>query len=302
MIKKIIKVSSTYDKVPLHGSLCYDDNSTEGLVQIFHGMAEHRHRYEWFAQSLVSAGYAVLTCDHRGHGDSAVIPGYFADKDGWNVNLQDLHQLTLEALNVIKLPLIIFGHSMGSLVARSYLKSYPSKVTKMILSGSPSDTSSLSAGIILAKLIKMIYGPKHPSKLLDKLSFGSFNKNIENPKTAFDWLSVNEENVHRYIDDKLCGYPFTAQGYLDLFAGIKDVYHTDNWKINDPQLPIAFFSGEKDPCMIDESKLKQAVEHMRALGYQNVSYTLIPNLRHEILNEKERDAVLALMLAFLKQD
>ncbi|MDD2592224.1 MAG: alpha/beta hydrolase [Erysipelotrichaceae bacterium] len=299
MIKEIISIRSNYDQILLYGTLFYDDNSEKALIQIFHGMAEHRHRYEWFAEELVKQGFAVLTCDHRGHGDSAIINGYFADKNGWIVNLEDLEQLQQEALKRIKLPVILFGHSMGTLVARSYLKRYPDKITKMILTGSPSYDPAISFGTILAKLIKLIFSDKHQSKLLDKLSFGSFNKNIKQPQTKFDWLTVNKDNVKDYIEDDKCGFIFTVSGYLDLFWGIKDAYSKDGWRIIDPNLKIAFFSGEEDPCMIDIKKLYLATDHLKSIGYQNVSCELMPKLRHEILNEKNRIEVFTKILAFL---
>ena len=299
-MKEIVSINSSYDQQPLYASLFYDDNTTKGIVQVFHGMAEHRERYDWFAEKLNKAGYVVLTCDMRGHGESAVTLGYFADKDGWFVNVEDLYALSKLVKKRFNLPLIIFGHSMGTLVARSFLKRHEEIVDKVVLSGSPSDNNVIDMALILAYTIRFFKGNKYPSKLLNNLSFGSFNKNIENPKTEFDWLSKNETNVKNYIDDDLCGYIFTTSGYIDLFKGIKDVYHTDDWHVSKPNLPIKFFSGENDPCMGSVEGLMAAVENLEDHGYHLVDYELLDTLRHEILNEEEREIVFAKMLAFIE--
>ncbi|MEA5026495.1 MAG: alpha/beta hydrolase [Erysipelotrichaceae bacterium] len=300
-MKEIIKINSTYDQQPLYASLFYDDQAKKGIIQVFHGMAEHRHRYDWFASQLLQAGYVVLTCDNRGHGDSAVTLGYFADQNGWQVNLNDLYQLTMLVKKRFDLPLIIFGHSMGTLIARSFLKQHEDIVEGMILSGSPSENNALVAATLIAKTIKTFRGAKHQSALLNNLSFGSFNKHISNPRTEFDWLSCNEENVDSYINDKWCGYPFTVQGYLDLFDGLKDVYQARDWHVRKPDLPIKFFSGENDPCMGSVEGLKAAVQKLQAVGYQKVEYEILPGLRHEILNEKERMQVLHKIIGFIEE-
>lgn len=301
MEKQSLYIDSSYDNNRLWGTLYYDQNSTKALIQVFHGMAEHKERYDWFASKLVAAGYAVLTCDHRGHGENAKLLGYFAAENGWQENLSDLHALYIKAKAVINLPLVIFGHSMGSLIARSYLKRYHADIKGVILSGSPSYTPVLPLAKLLAQGIALVYGKKHPSKLLDKLSFGSFNSKIENPQTSFDWLSVNQDNVKAYIDDPLCGYLFTVSGYLDLFSGLTDVYKTKNWTITDKMTPILFISGQQDPCMVDIKGFENAIKTLSGSGYQNISSHLFDGLRHEILNETQRDTVFEYIKDFLKK-
>lgn len=300
-MEKIIHIISQYDQLPLYATLTYDENSTKGLVQILHGMAEHRERYQYFVQQLVKAGYAVLNCDERGHGQSAVTKGYFSKQDGWIRNVEDLYQLTLLAKKEIDLPLILFGHSMGSLVARSYLKRHEDIVTKVVLSGTPSNNPAAKAGGILCKLIIAFKGEMHRSALMNNMSFGSFNKGITNPETDFDWLSVNKENVQNYIDDPDCGFVFTAKGFADLMFGINDVYQKDGWNVNKSALPIQFFSGEDDPCMATEKGMKEAVDILKSFGYKDVNYHLFKGLRHEILLEKERDLVIEKMIQFMEK-
>ena len=298
MLKKLT-VQNDADKVIVHGNLFYDENSKKGLILLLHGMAEHKERYTYVINKLVLDGYAVLSTDERGHGESAVVKGYFADKDGWQRNVDDQYRLYLEAKQTCDLPLIVFGHSMGTLVSRSFLKKYEEDVTKVVLTGTPSNNSAVGVAIALCNITKTFKGEQYRSPLLNKLCFGAFNSKIENPKTDFDWLSVNEKNVQNYIADDDCGYVFTTLGFKDMFEGMKDVYKKEGWHPKKHDLPIHFYSGSEDPCMTSLDGLKEAVQILKDEGYNQVEYTTYEGLRHEILNESERDKVIQDILDFL---
>lgn len=289
-MKEII-YTSLFDSQKLK-AYYYEVNQPKAFVCIFHGMAEHQLRYRKLAQILNDHQFSVLTIDHRGHGESLFdgsLKGYFADEDGWHKNLDDLHAI-IQQVKPNDVPFILFGHSMGSLVARSYLKKYGNELSALFLSGSPDESPMASAGLTLAKLIRTLKGKKHPSPFMTKLSFGSFNKAIPNAKTSMDWLSVNEENVKKYIEDDLCGFDFTTQAYIDMLLGIQEVYH-DDWSVSNPDLPIQFMSGENDPCFLPNG-LERAVNRLKELGYNNVKYTLIEGCRHEIFNEFKQDVII----------
>ena len=300
-MQKHLSVKNPVDNVVLNADLFYNDSSTKGLVQIFHGMVETRKYYQKLVDCLLENGYAVLNCDHRGHGESAVVYGHFADEDGWKRNLEDLHSLYLQAKEIIDLPLIVFGHSMGTLVARCYLKYYEKDITKVLLSGMACDNKAIDVGISLVKLIRLVKGKEYRSSLIDSLLFGSFNKQVNGTRTPFEWLSTNEEFVDQYIADPECGYIFTTQGYLDLLLGTKDVY-TPGWNVKKPDCAIGFFSGEFDPCMGKEEGMKRAVAFLKKEGYNNVTYRIYPNMRHVILHERNNEQVFTDILAFLEAE
>lgn len=295
MKKETVIYQSKYDGLMIHADHFQVDHP-EALVVIFHGMAEHRHRYDYFAEKLNAANYNVLTIDHRGHNQSQKILGHFSDSDGWKKNIEDLHGV----ISMVKseLPIYLFGHSMGSMYARSYLKRYETEISKLILSGSPSYNKWGSVGIFLAKILIKIKGPTFISHKLDNSVVGNFNKQVKNPKTNVDWISKSQENVQEYLADDLCGFPFTVSGYLDLFLIMKDAY--SHWQAKNPQLPIKFFSGAEDPCSCRDNGVVKAVSYLNNNGYQNVKYQLYPELRHEILNEAERDIIIKDMIDFLK--
>lgn len=295
---KEIMFTSSFDSQKLK-AYYYEVEHPKAFVCIFHGMAEHQLRYRKLAQELNDNQFSVLTIDHRGHGESLFdgkVKGYFADEDGWQKNLDDLHSI-IHSVKPLNIPFILFGHSMGSLVARSYLKKYGTELSGLFLSGSPDESPMASAGLTLAKIIRATKGKKHPSPFMTKLSFGSFNKAIPNPKTSMDWLSVNEENVKKYIEDDLCGFDFTTQAYVDMLEGIHEVYH-DSWNVVNPNLPIQFMSGEQDPCFLPNG-LERAANRLKELGYNNVNYSLIEGCRHEIFNENKQDEVIKVFINWL---
>lgn len=297
MIKDILYVSP-FDHQRMKAYL-YEVEDAKALIVVFHGMAEHQKRYAHLALRLNQAGFNVLTIDHRGHGESlydGTLKGYFADQDGWQKNLEDCHTIIKDHRK--GLPLILFGHSMGSLFARLYLKAFASELTAVYLSGSPDYGFVTAIGLYFAKLLTLLFGKRHPSPLFTKLTFSTYNKQIENPRTSMDWLSVNPDNVDAYIQDSLCGFDFTTQAFIDMLEGMADVYRGRDWNCNDPELPIRLESGAMDPCF-EPGGLKRAVERLESIGYRNVTYRLIEGCRHEIYNEIKRDALISELITWL---
>ena len=205
-----------------------EDIRPRAVVQIAHGMAEHIDRYSDFAKALTAKGFIVYGNDHRGHGKTAGTPenlGYFADEDGWNLVVEDMHELT----NIIRkenpaLPVFLFGHSMGSFLSRAYIQIYGEDIDGTILSGTGGNTGVLGyMGIILARSEMIRRGRKNRSKRMDRLSFGSFNNSFKPNRTDFDWLSRDKSAVDKYVDDPYCGEIFTAGFFYDFLRGIKNL-------------------------------------------------------------------------------
>ncbi len=197
-------------------------NKPVAALQIVHGMAEHAWHYNDFASFLVENNIAVYANDHRGHGLTAGTfeeTGYFADKNGWEIATDNVHQLT----EIIKtenqgIPLFMIGHSMGSLLARNYISKYPNEINGLILSGtSYNPTFLLASGKAIASIQKQFSGRKHRSRLLDILSFGKFNQSFKPNRTKFDWLNRDPEQVDKYVNNDYCGFICTSQFYLDIF-------------------------------------------------------------------------------------
>lgn len=302
MKKQLIQYSSGYDQQHMT-AYHYVVSKPKALVVVFHGMAEHQERYVDLANAWTLAGYDVLTMDHRGHGKSLFdgsLKGYFADEEGWQRNLGDIHAIVNQINPDSKLPVVLFGHSMGSMLARSYLKHYPENIQAVYLSGSADQSPLAVVGMSLARLMALTLGKKHPSPFMTKLSFGTFNKAVPNPKTSMDWLSVDEENVRKYISDPLCGFDFTTQGYIDLLEGMQEVYKIEAWTVLDPALAIHFVSGKMDPAY-QPGGLEKAVSVLNQQGYLNVTFEYRPDARHEVFNDLGKEVLIKEMTDWMDQ-
>jgi alpha-beta hydrolase superfamily lysophospholipase len=272
-----------------------DPSRVKAIFQIAHGMAEHGERYERFARFLASKGYAVFSNDHIGHGKSAASPedlGYFGEKDGWIGFVSDAKLLTDKAKEKHPgVPVVFFGHSMGSFIARSYAEKFGSELAGAIFCGTSGINPAVGAGIMLAGIIAKLSGSRSKSELFNKMSFGGYNKRYDKVRTEFDWLSRDESEVDKYIADPLCGYIFTAVGYRDMFTILKNV-SGKSWYKNVPSaLPMLIISGKMDPVGEFGKGVKQVHKDLKDSGHCDVVLKLYDDARHELLNELNKDEV-----------
>ena len=271
-------------------------------LQITHGMAEHKRRYIPFMEYIASLGGACIISDMRGHGETSnpADYGYFGE-NGVEATLSDLHQIGLVLRQKYPgLPMILFGHSMGSLVARSYAAEHDHDLAALILSGEASNNPAVGAGLFLTRLMALFRGDRYRSPLIESMSTGAYDKAFPEGE-KFQWLSVNEENRQKYIEDPGCGFPFTLNGYDTLFSFMKRTYSPKFYHVWRKDMPILFLSGEEDPVMGDKKAFEDAVRFMRDMGYRNVRSKLYPGMRHEILMESERETVYADVVAFIEE-
>lgn len=269
----------------------YSIDNPKGYIQIIHGMQEHQNRYLDIIKYLNNEGFAVISSDMRGHGENAPILGYFANKGGYKLLLEDQKVITKyikEKFNTQKV--IILAHSMGTIITRCLLQTESSDYEKVILSGYPNYQGACKLGILLGKMIKTFKGSKHHSKILHNLSVGSFNKKIKNPKTNLDWLSYNEQNIHQYIEDPLCGFPFTTTAFIDLFSLLNKMNKKKAYQdINN--IPLLLLAGNDDPCCGGVKGKAKSVKTLNDVGFKCCSQINYENMRHEIFNEHDKYSV-----------
>ena len=266
------------------------------ILQIVHGMSEYIDRYDDIAKYLADKGILVVGDDHLGHGKS-VKPGepygYFCKEDAPTVLVRDEHRLKkMMQEKYPGVPYLILGHSMGSFITRNYLMRYGSGIDGAIIVGTGMQPKPvLLCALMLAAIEKVFCGEKHVSKLVDKAAFGVYNKRIEAPKTSFDWLSRNEDNVRKYVDDPLCGFIFTVNGFQTLFKLIYNLHDTEKLKQMPANLPIFFLSGADDPVGDYGRSVERVYQSFREIGMENVQMKLYPKDRHELLNEVDKEEV-----------
>lgn len=262
------------------------DNEPKGIVQIAHGMCEHKERYIPLMEFLCENGYAVVCHDHRGHGASVKSEedlGYIG-KDGWLAWLNDMKEVMMWAKKKWPgLPYTVFGHSMGSMIARSFAIRNQDQIDSLIVCGCPSDNPAKDGGILMAKMIGRIKGWHYRPMILQNMSFGAYNKPFKDEGWSAAWVCSDPEILKAYHEDPLCQYIFTADGFLNLLLLMKDCYGKAE-KVSHP-CPVHFISGAEDPCRINDKALGKAVRTMKDRGYKDVTLKMYPGLRHEIHNE-----------------
>ena len=267
------------------------------VVQVVHGAAEHAGRYDRLARVLAGEGYAVYADDHRGHGRSAGAPerAGLVGPDAWNRMLEDERELTaLAGTEHPGLPIVLLGHSMGSMLGQGYAQRFGSLISGLILSGT---ASSLVAGSDdLGERVQAAMereGPDAPSMDFAML-FLEFNDKFasgvpESAVTGFEWLSRDAEEVALYVADPFCGFPFSNRLVADMAAGLAAIWAPGAEKQIPGDLPVLLIAGADDPVGADDS-VPQLGERYRAAGLA-VTEILYPQARHEIFNETNRAEV-----------
>lgn len=304
MKKEILTINSNCDNLPLSVAVFEPEGEVKGIVQFAHGMAEHKERYFGFMEYLAEAGYASITNDHRGHGASVKSEedlGYFYD-DSATYIVKDTVQLTEYIKERIPgVPVCLFGHSMGSIVVREYLKDNDAQIDKLVACGAPGKNPVAGVAKILISMQTKKYGDRYRSPLMYNLSVGGYSKAIPGAETECDWLTVNKENVKAYIEDPLCGFKFTLNGYKNLIGLLAAIFERYGWKVRNKNLPIYFIAGSDDPVIAGEKNWLASQNFLLNMGYNNVTCKLYSGMRHEILLEDDKEEVYKDVLAFLQK-
>ena len=296
--------NSSTGKNKIHARMCVPDTEPRAIVQIIHGIAEYIDRYDEFMSFLADNGIIAVGTDHLGHGksiESEEQTGFFAYDNGWDYAVRDEEVLRLAMHeNYPELPIIVFGHSMGSFMARTLLIRYPDAFNAAIISGTGNQGAALvNGGLFMGNLVTGLKGAHHYSKFLNNLAFGSYNKIYDNPKTEYDWLSRDEANVQKYIDDPLCGFIPSCSLFRDMMTGVKFITNKKNLTAMNKDMPVYFMSGDMDPVGECGKGVQKAYNNFLEAGMKDVSIKLYPGGRHEMLNEINKDEVYTDILAWL---
>ena len=291
------------------GKICCSKWSPEGtpkaVVQIVHGITEHIARYETFACDLTEHGYLVVAEDHMGHGRSVNgdgIQGYF--HGGWFSAVEDTWRLMQQTrAEYPDIPYILLGHSMGSFMARTILCKYPDcGLTAAVICGTGWQPAFALPGLIkVVEGICKVSGETKPNAKLQNLVFGSYNKKVEHPRTAFDWLSRDSKIVDEYIAHPLCGFIASAGLLRDMMKGIHYIEQPGNLANMNSSLPVFFIACGDDPVGPYGKAVQTCAKAFRKAGMDDVSVRIYPLCRHEILNEINRIQVYQDVLKWIEK-
>jgi len=271
-----------------------DKDAPKGVVQILHGASEHSLRYESFARFLNVAGYVVYADDHRGHGETAKLAGLklgVAGEDAWNKIVNDEKQLTeIIKKECLNLPVFLIGHSMGSLLLQDYMERWGSEINGAVLIGTTGVFPNLDAIIGQAEKEAQSIVSQEPSSIYVQI-FASFNKQFTPAKTGFEWLSRDEGEVQKYVNDPLCCFPFSNAFTIDFLKGLRDMWQSEKEKLIPKDLPVLIASGALDAVGGNTSMVMSLIDRYKSQGIKDLIYRFYPEARHEILHEINRNEV-----------
>ena len=269
-----------------------------GAVAIVHGMAEHADRYDDFAKRLNREGYVVLADNHRGHkfnpdGERGIVA-----PDSFENSVRDIKSVVDYAKQTYGVGVALLGHSYGSFLSQRYLELYADTVVCCILSGTAYMKGALvGMGKAIAGLQRFFVGGEKTGKLIDKMSFGAYNKPFESQGQRFAWLSRDRKKVAEYEADEYCGYPLSIDYYYYFFRSIQKMY-SDAVKSVPAEMPILIAIGSDDPVS-NKGVLAEKLYKFYLQNGLNAELKVYPGARHEILNEINRAEVYNDFVAFI---
>lgn len=304
-MKRTFHLPSKNTKDTLFGVLWLPDGKPKAVLQIAHGMTEYIERYEPFAEYLNAHDFAVIGYDHAGHGKSACTPadlGYFADRSGCHTVIADMASLTHKARHLFPdIPLFLLGHSMGSFFTRKYMAYHSHLINGVILMGTGYHPFyETLTGEFLSWCIQAVKGSHYKSRLLTELALGNFNRHFAPNKTAYDWISRDEDIVSAFAADELCTFRFTTGAYLDFFRILSELAVHKNFEQIPKTLPLCLVSGRNDPVGGFGKGVRKVYLEYRRLGLKDISFKLYDGARHEILNELQRPEVFFDLLKWME--
>ncbi len=247
-------------------------------VQLTHGMGEHARRYDHVARALNDAGFVVYAQDHRGHGASAD-PGMHGDlgQGGWAALVDDIGLLSAKIrADHPDLPLILLGHSMGSFAVQQYLFDHSADADGVVLTGTAA--------------IDLLEGALDLDQPID---LAMFNAPFQPARTDYDWLSRDEAIVDAYVADEWCGFGIDTASARAMFLGARRGADPAQVTAIRSNLPLYIAVGQSDPVNGGLALLTPLTDRYKAAGLTDVTVRIYPDARHEILNETNRDEIIA---------
>ena len=265
----------------------------KGVIQMIHGAKEHKERYYDFCEFLQKNGYAVLISDTRGHGASLNEKYTLGYMDGLSILIEDQRILT----NYLQkkypgVPLHLFGHSFGSLIARKYMQKYDDELVSVTMSGTANYVKVVKPGMAYGKLMMKKSGERghHP-----------FMMNLGD-KDDDSWLAYNPKVQEVYRKDPLCtGYKYTNRAVLTVWEADKELKNYKGYECKNPKLPILSITGVDDPVAGFAKGLRDSVNNLKRVGYRDIRTIVYPEMKHEVLNELGNEKVYGDVLMFLNE-
>lgn len=279
------------------------EGAPKAIVLVCHGLAEHSARYRRFAALLAARGYHVYAHDHRGHGGT-VAPGAelgrFARKEGARLVVDDVVAVRdFAARQHPDLPVILFGHSMGGMIATATAEAHPVLFDGLAVWNAHLNPGLAGrAGMLLIKSERFFKGSDVPSRFGPKFTFEAWAKSVGGARTSFDWLSRDEREVEAYVNDPLCGFAASVSMWLDVLILASDSGRKEALSRLPKALPVNIVGGGHDPATDRGRAMTWLAKRLKSLGMTRVELTIYDEMRHETLNEIGREDAMKAFVAW----
>lgn len=279
-----------------------DEAAPVGVIQIAHGVSEHIGRYDDFARFLAKNGFAVCGNDHLGHGRSVAFDselGYVFEGDHVNM-VRDMNTLhNIMSKRYPGLPYIIFGHSMGSFLARIYSAAFGDRLAGAVYCGTGQLPPAVAAleDPVKALLDRFAENSNAPASIVH--IFELLTKKVLRGDDDYSWISRSKENIENYKNDPLCGAPMSGALMKELIS-LAVKASDPSWASRLPEkFPVLLISGAKDPIGMNGRGVFAVSDALVAAGIEPEVF-LYPADRHEILNEEDNEKVYGDILDFVR--
>lgn len=291
-----VKKEDFYEEVYLTNTDGFDTfvriltcDKPKAIVQLVHGVAEHSGNYLDFANFLNKNGYIVVIGDHRGHGKSIST----AYPNGYMKRSEELIDDDIMIAKYMKneypgLKYYMLGHSMGSMVARLFLRENDDLLDKLIVTGTVPVNKAAALGVFYYNLGCFYLGDKAESRLIDAIVGAK----------GLDFISYSPQNIEIKANDPLRIFKFKI-GYSKTLIEINKLLgQKPKYKCKNPKLEIYNMVGEDDIITKGEKGVRDSLDFLKEIGYKNIKSKTYKGMRHEILNETNNEMVYQDILEF----
>ena len=302
--KKEISYPSSDGKNTVRATVYAPIGEVKGVVQLAHGMIDYVGRYEAVAEFLTGHGFVFAGNDHLGHGRTAASSedfGFFAERDGYNKVIEDVKKMNdLLHEEYPDLPVVLFGHSMGSFVSRIYAARYPDSISALIIHGTGGKNPAAPLGKALVSLLKVFLGARHRSKFITAVAFGSYNSKFDKSEGQNAWLTRDVARVASRDSDPYTSYIFTLAGYHDLFTLLSECNSKSWYEAFPKDLPTLVISGDADPVGNYGKGTLEVHSGLLSAGVKKLTLKMYEGARHELFNEYNSDEVFSDLLRWIE--